>query len=65
MPGARAARHHPTQGWHGDLNETFVVGEVDEASKQLVKATHDVRQCGRRVGGCCAPKQRAAHMHDN
>ena len=25
-------------GYHGDLNETFVVGEVDAASKKLVKA---------------------------
>ncbi|KAI8475143.1 MAG: methionine aminopeptidase [Monoraphidium minutum] len=28
-------------GWHGDLNETFAVGEVDEASKQLIRVTHD------------------------
>lgn len=27
----------------GDLNETFVVGEVDDASKQLVKVTYEVR----------------------
>ncbi len=27
----------------GDLNETFVVGEVDERSKELIKVTHDVR----------------------
>lgn len=26
----------------GDLNETFVVGEVDERSKELIKVTHDV-----------------------
>ena len=30
-------------GFHGDLNETFVVGEVDEASKKLIKETHEVR----------------------
>lgn len=29
-------------GWHGDLNETFVVGDVDEESKRLIKATHEV-----------------------
>ena len=29
-------------GFHGDLNETFVVGEVDEAGKKLVKVTHEV-----------------------
>ena len=39
------------KGWHGDLNETFVVGEVDEESKRLVKATHDVRE-GERGGQC-------------
>lgn len=30
------------KGWHGDLNETFVVGEVDEEGKMLIKTTHDV-----------------------
>ena len=31
------------QGFHGDLNETFVVGQTtDDASKKLVKAAHDV-----------------------
>jgi len=29
------------QGFHGDLNETFVVGEPDEESKRLIKVTHD------------------------
>ncbi|KAK7506162.1 hypothetical protein BaRGS_00002274 [Batillaria attramentaria] len=29
------------KGFHGDLNETFFVGEVDESSKQLVKTTHE------------------------
>ncbi|XP_074608474.1 methionine aminopeptidase 1-like isoform X1 [Acropora palmata] len=28
-------------GFHGDLNETFFVGEVSEDSKQLVKVTHE------------------------
>lgn len=28
-------------GFHGDLNETFFVGEVDEESKKLVKITHE------------------------
>ena len=26
-------------GYHGDLNETFFVGNVDEKSKKLVKAS--------------------------
>jgi methionyl aminopeptidase len=25
-------------GYHGDLNETFIVGEADDASKKLTKA---------------------------
>lgn len=28
-------------GFHGDLNETFFVGNVDEAGKKLVKVTHE------------------------
>lgn len=30
------------QGFHGDLNETFVVGEVDEESKNLIRVTAEV-----------------------
>lgn len=29
------------RGFHGDLNETLFVGEVDEKSKQLTKVTHE------------------------
>lgn len=29
------------RGFHGDLNETFFVGEVDDASKTLVRVTHE------------------------
>lgn len=29
-------------GYHGDLNETFVVGKVDEESKNLIKVTYEV-----------------------
>jgi len=25
------------KGYHGDLNETYVVGQVDDASKKLIK----------------------------
>ncbi|CAM6128628.1 unnamed protein product [Calypogeia fissa] len=28
-------------GYHGDLNETFLVGNVDEASKRLVQVTYE------------------------
>ena len=31
------------KGFHGDLNETYVVGEVDDESKRLIKASYDVR----------------------
>ncbi|KAK3089840.1 hypothetical protein FSP39_006979 [Pinctada imbricata] len=29
------------RGYHGDLNETFFVGNVDDKSKKLVKTTHE------------------------
>jgi len=29
------------RGFHGDLNETFFVGEVDDAAKTLVRVTHE------------------------
>lgn len=28
-------------GFHGDLNETFFVGEVSDSAKKLVKTTHE------------------------
>lgn len=28
-------------GYHGDLNETFFVGEVDEGVKRLVQTTYE------------------------
>ena len=35
-------------GYHGDCSETFLVGNVDEAGKQLVKATYDCwQECDR------------------
>ena len=42
------------KGYHGDLNETYVVGNVDEASKKLIKAAHDV-SC------CCTPSSMTAN----
>lgn len=29
------------RGYHGDLNETFFVGTVDEKSQELVRVTHE------------------------
>lgn len=49
------------QGYHGDLNETFVVGEVDEASKNLIKATHD---CLMTAVAACKPGVRYRDMGD-
>ena len=31
-------------GYHGDLNETFFVGEVDDKYKKLVRVTHECLQ---------------------
>ena len=33
------------KGYHGDLNETYVVGEVDEESKKLIRVTAEVCSC--------------------
>ena len=33
------------KGFHGDLNETFVVGTVDEGSKKLIRTTSEVGSC--------------------
>ena len=41
-------------GYHGDCSETFLVGEVDEAGKQLVKVTHD---CWQAAIDYCRPGQ--------
>ena len=30
------------KGYHGDLNETYVVGQVDDASKKLIRTAYDV-----------------------
>lgn len=32
------------EGYHGDCSETFLVGDVDEEGKRLVKATYDAWQ---------------------
>ena len=33
------------KGFHGDLNETFVVGTVDDESKKLIRTTLEVTPC--------------------
>lgn len=64
-----ASPHIPLPGptRAGDLNETFVVGEVDEASKQLVKVTYEVRRwrrggLARRFGQRWRPTCQADHL---
>ncbi|KAI3432398.1 hypothetical protein D9Q98_003954 [Chlorella vulgaris] len=39
-------------GYNGDLNETFVVGQVDEASRNLIKVTYD---CLHKAIAICKP----------
>ena len=39
-------------GFHGDLNETFFIGEVDEESKKLVKVTHECLAEAIKLGMC-------------
>ena len=41
-------------GYHGDCSETFLVGEVDDAGKQLVKVTYD---CWQAAIAYCKPGQ--------
>ena len=36
---------HTYKGFHGDLNETFVVGEVDDDSKRLIRTTLEASKC--------------------
>ncbi len=37
-------------GFHGDLNETFFVGEVDDANKKLVQTAHECMMKGIAIG---------------
>eukprot|EP00166_Cyanidium_caldarium_P000470 ctg_1183.g379 len=46
-------------GYHGDLNETYLVGRVDRASKRLVKNAYDCLQAG--IASCGAGLLRARH----
>lgn len=50
------------KGWHGDLNETHVVGEkVDELSKHLIKATYECLELAIAV---CKPGARYRDIGD-
>ena len=55
------------RGFHGDLNETYVVGEVDAASKKLLKITYEVRgkTCHVQGGTCMLPAllSLVSHQH--
>ncbi|KAF8058467.1 MAP1A [Scenedesmus sp. PABB004] len=37
-------------GYHGDLNETFTVGQVDEEGRRLIRVTHDA--LGAAIAAC-------------
>jgi methionyl aminopeptidase len=39
-------------GYHGDVNETYAVGEIDEESKKLIRTT---RQCLDEAIKICKP----------
>lgn len=39
-------------GFHGDLNETLFVGEVDEASRHLVQTAYDCMMKAIEIGQC-------------
>ena len=45
-------------GFHGDLNETLFVGNVDEASKHLVKTAYECMMKGIEVGEWRTPPAR-------
>ena len=50
------------KGWHGDLNETFVVGgQVDEESKRLIKTTYE---CLHLAIDICRPGTRYRDLGD-
>lgn len=55
-------------GYHGDLNETYVVGEVDDASKKLLQVAYQVTTRPAALPPClpaCTPWSRArlpAHL---
>ena len=37
-------------GFHGDLNETFFIGQVDDASKKLVQTAYECMMKGMSIG---------------
>lgn len=41
-------------GYHGDLNETFFVGEVDEGARKLVQTTYECLMQAIDAGQCWA-----------
>ncbi len=38
------------RGFHGDLNETLFIGQVDEASKKLTQVTYDAIMAAINIG---------------
>ena len=53
------------RGYHGDLNETYVVGEVDDESKHLIRVTFEVhlRPCSRTCACLCHSLDGRAQGH--
>lgn len=54
------------KGYHGDLNETYVVGSVDDASKRLIRVTSEARAASLKelwLPSTCASRAGAYSMH--
>ncbi len=49
-------------GFHGDLNETFFVGEVDDANKKLVQTAHECMMKGIAIGELTAVRISTAFL---
>lgn len=44
-------------GYHGDLNETFYVGEVDEGARRLVQTTYECLMQAIDAGKACLKQE--------
>ena len=42
-------------GFHGDLNETFFVGKIDDGSKKLVQTAYECMMKGIEIGELSLP----------
>ena len=52
-------------GFHGDLNETFFVGNVDERSKKLVRVSYECLDLAIKEGMMCAQTNAIYALYSN